>query len=969
MKKWIWRSVSVLFLFYLLTGFVAVPYLIRTKVPEVVHEMTGGTLSIESVSFNPFILNLGIEGVLFSTPEEAPLLKVRRIDVNVDVVHLLWGRLSIEYFGIQDPKLFVVQGPDGRFNFDWLMHLPPGEEAAGTGEEGEAQSTLPAVVIETFDLDGGAVDFTDLSRPQPLSMQFEPIGLTLTDINTAGNGANQVHFYAGTGSGGVLDVKSTIRSFDPFALHADLRYDAGQLYLAYHFLQSISSLEVADGRIHMACTFDTNLSDINATAIDDINVSLARLRIASKADHTDVFRIGSMKVAAGPVYPLRRTAEVAGVTLTDLFVAVQRLQDGSFNWQHFFPAAAAQSGPAEANQTQHEQQQWNARINALAVRNAQMRFGDETLPQPATTTVDDFNLTLHALSTDLSKAVRYETGFALNKRGSIESNGSVTPEPLRALADVSVNGLALPPFSPYVEAKTYARIGEGDIVATSRITYAPSETDSDLTARGDFRLENLLVSDTRTTMPLVSVAALDAKAYLFELSPSRLFVDTAQMDGFYADIVVDRNKTLNLATVMRPAAGDAAPKESAAASSGTPAEPFPVRLVRFIVKNGAVHFADRSLPLPFDTQMHDVNGEVLGISTLQDETAFLHLDGEIDRYGVAKAEGSLNTGDPKAYTDIGLALRNIELSNYTPYSGKFVGRAIDRGKLSVTLRYHIVNAAMKGDNGVVINRIELGRKIDSNESVNLPLDFAIALLEDRDGIIDIDMPVEGNVDNPKFRWGGVVWKAFVNLLTKAVTAPFDLLGSLLGVKGDTLKYVPFEPGRALIDAVARERLDLLAKALEKRPKLSITVGGTYDEAKDSRALKREALIKEVLGKDAKETIGAQEALVPALLEPLYEKRLGKAALKALKKKIARLKTDEETKALKLQERLIADLIETQPLAAGALGGLAQSRAQAIRNYLTVNHAIEAVRIKDGSVKPVHSEDAYVASQIGLDAAK
>ena len=972
MKKWIWRIFFGLIALHLATTVFVVPYLIRTKVPAIVREMTGGTLEVEKAFLNPFVLNLEVQGIRFSGPQDEPLLTLRRLDVNLDVVHLLWGRLAVEHIGIHGPKLTVVQEADGRFNFDGVVRHLKASNASGGGAEESTGGFLRGLSLKVLELDDGSLDFTDLSRPEPLHLQIEPVGLTLTGIDTRGKGSNSVDFYAGTGSGGVLAVKGTVRSYEPFAMRGKVAFDAGKLYPVYHFLQNISTLELADGRVQMNLAYDVDFSDLNATAVDDINLSLQQLRVVSKTDHGDVLRIGALSVAAGPVYPLRSEANVTSVTVDDLYVALKRLGDGSFSWQHYLTDRTGSETPlSESNRTGGKAAAaWDARIETLAFNNAKVRFEDRSLVRPAVTTLDDLNLTLAPVSTDPALPMRFMNRFALNGSGSVDIKGSLTREPLRAEANLTAAGLRLVPFDPYLEARTYARIDAGSIFATSRLLFDPQGGNAELNARGDFGLEALGISDARDAKPLAAVTALRAEDYVFELSPDRLFVDTVKMDGFFADVLVDRNKTLNFSALVKPAEAAEAAESAGEANSSAPAsKPFPVRIVRFDVTNGAVHFADDSLPLPFDTDIHDVNGQVLGISSLREDTTYLKLDGEVDRYGTAKAEGSLNTGDPKAYTDINLAFRNINLKTYTPYSGKFVGRAIDKGKLFVTLRYRIIDGKMKGDNGLVINKIVLGRKIKSDDAINLPLELAIALLEDREGVIDIDMPVEGDVNNPKFRWGGVVWKAFVNLLTKAVTAPFNLIGALLGVEGETLKNLPFEPGRAEIDAVSRERLDLLAKALAKRPKLGITVRGSFDAKQDGRALRRRALIEELLGSDAETTVGAEEALVPGLLEPLYEKRLGAKALAALKAEVAAMKADEETRVRIYSEKLIEAMIETQPLEAGALEELAHARARAARTYLTVNHAVEEGRIKEEAPVAVRAEKGFVSTKIGLDAVK
>ncbi|MDO8943662.1 MAG: DUF748 domain-containing protein, partial [Desulfobacterales bacterium] len=210
-----------------------------------------------------------------------------------------------------------------------------------------------------------------------------------------------------------------------------------------------------------------------------------------------------------------------------------------------------------------------------------------------------------------------------------------------------------------------------------------------------------------------------------------------------------------------------------------PADPFPYRVRRVLVSEGRVDFADLSLPTPFGTKIHELKGMVAGISSARDARAQVELDGRVDEYGIAKIKGELNTADPKAFTDIGVIFRNVEMSSFTPYSGKFAGRKIDSGKLSVDLKYKVAQGQLSGDNQIVVERLVLGEKVESPEAMDLPLDLAIALLEDSNGVIDLGLPVKGDLDSPEFSFGAVVWKAFVNLLTKIVTSPFRALGAIL----------------------------------------------------------------------------------------------------------------------------------------------------------------------------------------------
>jgi hypothetical protein len=186
---------------------------------------------------------------------------------------------------------------------------------------------------------------------------------------------------------------------------------------------------------------------------------------------------------------------------------------------------------------------------------------------------------------------------------------------------------------------------------------------------------------------------------------------------------------------------------------------------------------------------------------------------------MAKINGKLNTKAPKDFTDIHVNFDNLNLKQYTPYSLEFLGYKIAGGKLYLNLGYVIDHGKLVGKNQVVIKQIELGE--EKAGGAKWPLRLVVALLEDSDGVIDIDLPIEGDINNPDFKYGKVVWQVIGNLLTKAITSPFRLLGSLMGLdsEDDSLSSVGFEAGEAIILPPEREKLDKLTAMLIKRPKL------------------------------------------------------------------------------------------------------------------------------------------------------
>jgi hypothetical protein len=305
------------------------------------------------------------------------------------------------------------------------------------------------------------------------------------------------------------------------------------------------------------------------------------------------------------------------------------------------------------------------------------------------------------------------------------------------------------------------------------------------------------------------------------------------------------------------------------------------------MQNGQLDFADRSLALPFGTHIHALTGTIVNISSKPGGApARLTLGGQIDNYGSARAEGRLDLFNPTNLLDIKAAFNNVEMKSLTPYSATFAGRRINSGKLTLNLQYGIKNRQLTGDNKVVMDQLTLGDRVESPEAKDLPLDLAIAILEDSKGRIDLGLPVKGSLDDPQFSFGGIIWDAFVNVVTNIVTAPFRALGALFG--GDEEFHgLVFEPGQPALSPSEREKLVHFAAALNQRPNLSVTVRGTWADA-DRVALQDLALRQQLAGKLGLSTDGDPGPITPdqpkvkSALEDLYADRFGNGALAGLK---------------------------------------------------------------------------------------
>jgi hypothetical protein len=250
--------------------------------------------------------------------------------------------------------------------------------------------------------------------------------------------------------------------------------------------------------------------------------------------------------------------------------------------------------------------------------------------------------------------------------------------------------------------------------------------------------------------------------------------------------------------------------------------PMPMSIRKILVQAGQANFADLSIRPNFSTGIQGLEGSIVGLSSRPDSRAKMDLHGSVDKYSPVSVTGEFNVLGPKLYTDVALNFSNIELTVFNPYSGKFAGYNISKGKLSTDLHYKVDGRALDAQHHIVVDQLEFGDKTASKDAVSLPIKLAVSLLKDRNGVIDLNLPVTGTLDDPKFRLGPIIWRVFVNLLEKAITAPFALLGSLFG-GGPDIQFIDFRPGRSALDAAAADKARNVAKALIERPQLKIAV--------------------------------------------------------------------------------------------------------------------------------------------------
>ena len=650
----------------------------------------------------------------------------------------------------------------------------------------------------------------------------------------------------------------------------------------------------------------------------------------------------------GGSYDLGRNAlEIESIYLQNGNIDVRREKDGQLNLTDLFLPENTETENTQEPTGETGGSSFQYLIRAVELAKFGVSFSDQTVEEKGEIFHLD-NLHIAASNIDGKSQMPVELSFDIREGGRIETKSRFDPIEPSLKTDIDISALALSPFESYLKSQASLNVASGTLSTRGQFVYRAKEIQPKIQFKGGFDVADLQILEPGSKETLVGWKHFLTSDLIFQLQPDRLEISELKLSGLDGQFIIFEDGTLNLSHAFKREAMEPVKKdiEDDPKSAGAA---FPVYIHKLQVEDGGLLFADLSLPSKFTVKIHRLGGSIIGMSSEPGARARVKLDGRVNDYGMSKIKGDISIFDPAAYVDMSVLFRNLEMNRLTPYSGKFVGRRIDSGKLSLDLKYFIESGKLKGDNQIIVERIQLGEQIDSPGAVSLPLNLAVAILQDANGVIDVALPVSGDLADPKFSYGQLVWKAFTNLIVKIAASPFKALGALLGVDAEKLDVIGFENGSAELMPPEVEKLANLAKALEKRPNLKLLVQGRYSEEKDGKVLKALQLKRTIAERQGLtlapgENPGVLDFGNPAIqseLEVVFTERYGTETLDGIKAEVEQaLAEDQEKAETSNQEAKIPDpaalwktlyrrMVEDEPLEESALIQLGESRSRVI----------------------------------------
>ena len=960
---------------YSLLGFLILPGIALRVVNQQLANYATVPAHLQRIELNPFNLELTLWGLVIGEPGKEQV-GFERLYANLQLDSLWTKALHLSDIELEKSRTEILFAKDGQLNLLGLFKLPASEPTPANPDA----KPFP-LRIDRIQLVGGNLHFVDARPSEPIEFLYDKLDFELKNLSTLPEDNADMTLVAIGPAGGQIDWKGNF-SLIPIASEGTLKITDGQMKAFWPYVRDAVPLVLENGVVSLSTDYKLNLSKETELLLSNVAVNIAPFAIKAP-DGRPLAKLERLDVSDTTVDLAKQQVVVGKIRSQKLETWAALEADGQLDWQKLFasqpskPAAKAAAEPANtpaaADSPKPEStapsKPWQVLIKDVQLRDYKVHLADRSAKPEVTLDVTPLNVDLQNFDSLNGSPFNLRLDTGLGKQGKISADGVVNLAPVTAQLNVKTQDIDLRVAQSYINPFIRLELRSGMLGSDLKVNLKSTDPLA-LSVTGRAQIDQLHTLDTLKTRDFLKWQQVVVEGLNYQHGDS-LSIDRVNLYQPYARFMINDDRTTNIDDLLIPQPADSGAK-TAAAKPASNDKPLGIHIGGIAINDGSANFADFSLTPNFATAVQQLNGQIGTIDSRQAKPASVDIKGKVDRYAPVTIKGAVNPFDPMASLDIATSFKRVELTTLTPYSGKFAGYRIRKGRLNLDLHYLITKGQLKAENKVVVEQLQLGEKVDSPDAVSLPLKLAIALLKDVDGKISIELPVTGDLNNPQFSVMPIVWQTLRNLIVKAAAAPFKLIGGLVSGGGsEDLGTVSFAPGSSDLSKDAEAALVKLSQALKERPALRLEIEGTAAKSSDGPLLAEQRLEREYQYNYYKmlqrrgDKVPAQASLIQVpdnekgpLLEGIYRTRL-------------KTQPPAEWKDLGKEERtakMRADVIKFWSSSDVLLRQLGQDRASSIKDYLVDKGQLADDRVYfiDANLGEAES-DGRVVTQMHLDA--
>lgn len=934
-----------------------------------------------------------------------PILRLARLHIDAAEIQPLRSIAHFSDVRIDAPSISIARDARGRFNLPTLNAASDSNPSIRQNAEPNPPSATRTtggapfdLALAHFELNDGSVEFSDGTTRQPARLALTQIGVKLANFSTVQAGAAPFSVQMGLPEGGAFKGSGTLNL--P-ARQAQVQLGLSQFALSplQPWMTGVFNGRVADGRVALQATLaaDWHGSQPNLTAgparLDLSNLKVTAAQGTHDAQPVVALEHGTVQLAHFDL--AAREIQLAAVELDHPLVSADRAADGTIDLTTLMAHAAAPAQERRQAQMQTGAQAnirpeahpapapaWHYQLADLKIADGTIGFVDHGTAQPVSLTLTPLQLNVSHISDAFGTAWPFEIRTRLNRKGNLSVQGRVRLSPLDVNLHLQAKQWDVAAFEPYFGTRLNASIASALFDADGDLAIGRHDRAAWYASyRGNAALNSVRMLDKQSTDLFAGWRSLAVSQIRARYDEHGTDIDAGRvaLDSFYGRIFLDQNGRLNLRNFI--AAPEAAPTSLTRVAATAPAQPpnanervettasaangpqaassvaagppssaaaVNLHFGAFVLRQGHINYTDDFIKPNFTANLIDIDGRVGAFGSHTTDPASVDIKASLDGRGPVTISGMLNPLTSPPTLDLTAGAQGIELTSFTPYSTKYAGYPITEGRLNIDLHYVLDQNKLTADNHLFIDQLTFGDRVENTTATHLPVTLAVALLKNSRGQIDVDIPVSGSLSDPQFSLGGLIWHAVVNLLEKAVTAPFTLLANAFGGSTAQLQYVAFAPGSSVLSADDEKKLQTLAQALNDKPAVKLEMSGRADPAIDGPALRRLAVERAVTQAKVKESVGHGASVDPSEIKVApdeYDKYL-KLAYKSADFKKPRnfIGLDKSLPPDQMRQLMEDNTSVTDAM----LRNLAQQRVAAVRQWM--NGKVPAQRLYDQAPK-------------------
>jgi hypothetical protein len=841
--------------------------------------------------------NVALKKIKIIDLKRNPLVSLPALEISFATSDLIARKIHLAKVMLQSPELNISRDRSAKIN---LLALLPEKQIA---EKPPTKETTPlSLDADHIQVADGKIEFSDL-KSIPFKTTLEMIEIGIDNLSTAPDKKAKAHLSFLTESKEGMKLESDF-SINPLASEGTLEFTQIQIkkYSPYYSQSVLFNIE--GGALDLSTKYMFKKTEKEPEiGLAELSAALFSLKLRKRGEKDDFLHIPEVSLKNTSVDLAKREVNIGSLSTQKGILKIKRYSDGKLNIQSLVPESGAPSGkPGKTKKGQ----EMLVTLKDIAVDRYAVKIEDSKPQEPINLIAEQINFKGTNLSTAKNSKGRASLSFVFNKKGSVRTNGSVSINPLSANMKLNVKGVEIGPFQSYFTDRVKIIVTQGDISLNGNVSAGYSK-DGIMKAsyKGEASVRNFASLDKANAEDFLKWNSLYFGGMDATYNPLYVNISQVALTDFYSRIIINKDGSINLQGIMQEKGGgeaDAAkeevgepvaeayakPVETAATEkpvtepqktsevvqqkpAGITTKPLAVtppqkagKLIKIeavTFQGGTINFSDRHIEPNYSSSFLEIGGKVSGLSSEENKFADVDLRGKLENSAPLEITGKINPLRDDLYVDLKIDFKNMDLSPVTPYSGRYLGYTIQKGKLSLNLRYLIVKKKLDSQNNIFLDQFTLGDRVESPKATKLPVRLAIALLKNRKGEIDLNVPVSGYINDPKFSIGRIIIKMLINLLAKAATSPFSLLGAIFG-GGEELSYVEFDFGSSDVAVQDVKKLDTLVKALFDRPALRLEIEGHVDVERDKEGLKQYLFKKKLKAQKLKDLVKKGQPAVP-----------------------------------------------------------------------------------------------------------